>query len=94
MLKIDGKTSTAIDEINKSRNMLADFKDLDKRLSKYIMTKELDEKSTTEDINQLKFNDKLISEKLTKTFKILEKNVADVKSFSMTRTKMNEIAQS
>jgi hypothetical protein len=85
MLKIDGKTSAAIDEINKSRNMLADFKDLDKKLSKYIMTKELDEKSTTEDINQLKFNDKLISEKLTKTSKILEKNVADVKSFSMTR---------
>ena len=94
MLKIDVKTSQAIGELNKSRNMLADFKDLDKRLSKYIMTKELDEKSTTEDINQLKFNDKLISEKLTKTFKILEKNVADVKSFSMTRTKMNEIAQS
>ena len=67
MLKIDGRTSTAIDEINKSRNMLADFKELDKKLSKYIMTKELDEKSTTEDINQLKFNDKLISEKLTKT---------------------------
>lgn len=51
MLKIDGRTSTAIDEINKSRNMLADFKELDKKLSKYIMTKELDEKSTTEDIN-------------------------------------------
>ena len=51
MLKIDVKTSQAIGELNKSRNMLADFKDLDKRLSKYIMTKELDEKSTTEDIN-------------------------------------------
>ena len=94
MLKIDVKTSQAISDLNKSRSLLADSKDLDKKLSKYIMTKELDERTTTDDINQLKFNDKNMADKITKIYKTLEKNVADVKSFSMTKVKMNEIAQS
>jgi hypothetical protein len=35
-----------------------------------------------------------MADKITKIYKTLEKNVADVKSFSMTKVKMNEIAQS
>ena len=56
------------------------------------MTNDLNDKTVTDDLNQLKFTDKLLSEKITKINKILEKNVAEVKSFSMTKVKMNEIA--
>ncbi len=51
-------------------------------------------KSVNNELDKLKLNNSVITERLKSFHQVLEKNVAEVKSFNTTRVKMNEIANS
>lgn len=62
MLKIDVKTTQAISDLNKATHNLSEFKELDQRIEKYVTADEINQRAVLDELNKLKFNDKLLAD--------------------------------